>query len=62
MTREQFLNSIDEIVELPRGTLKGPENLNDLEHCRPGKSSFVRRCPTCSELQRWIPKRRRIQL
>ncbi len=32
MTREQFLNSIDEIVELPRGTLKGPENLNDLEH------------------------------
>jgi len=32
MTKEQFLNSMDEIVELPRGTLKGPENLNDLEH------------------------------
>jgi hypothetical protein len=32
MTREQFLNSIDEMVELPRGTLKGPENLNELEH------------------------------
>ena len=32
MTREQFLNSIDEMVELPRGTLKGSENLNELEH------------------------------
>jgi len=32
MTREQFLNSLDEVVELPRGSLKGTENLNDLEH------------------------------
>jgi hypothetical protein len=32
MTREQFLNSMDEVVELPRGTLKGSENLNELEH------------------------------
>ena len=32
MTREQFLNSMDEVVELPRGTLRGPENLNELEH------------------------------
>jgi hypothetical protein len=32
MTKEQFLKSIDEIVELPRGTLEGPENLRDLEN------------------------------
>jgi acyl carrier protein len=32
MTREQFLNSMDEVVELPRGTLKGAENLTELEH------------------------------
>jgi len=31
MTRKQFLHSMDRLVELPRGTLKGTENLNDLE-------------------------------
>jgi acyl carrier protein len=31
MTREQFLNSMDEVVELPPGTLKGTENLCELE-------------------------------
>ena len=30
-TRNQFLQSLDKLVELPRGTLKGPEKLNDLE-------------------------------
>src|SRR5882762_4709285 len=32
MTRQQFLYSLDKLVELPRGTLKGYENLEDLEH------------------------------
>jgi acyl carrier protein len=31
VTREEFLNSMDELVELPRGTLKGPESLNEIE-------------------------------
>jgi acyl carrier protein len=31
MTREQFLLEMDEILELPSGTLKGPEKLEDLE-------------------------------
>jgi acyl carrier protein len=31
MTRQQFLYSMDKLVELPRGTLKGNENLEDLE-------------------------------
>jgi acyl carrier protein len=31
MTREEFLSSLDELVELPPGTLKGPEKLADLE-------------------------------
>lgn len=32
MTREEFLNSMADIVEVPRGTLKGPEPLNAIEH------------------------------
>ena len=32
MTREEFLQSVDRLVEVPRGTLKGPEYLNDLEN------------------------------
>jgi hypothetical protein len=32
MTREEFLLGLDEIVELPAGTLTGPERLEDLEH------------------------------
>jgi acyl carrier protein len=32
MTREQFLQSMDKLVELPRGTLKGSESLNELEN------------------------------
>ena len=31
MTREEFLNSMDELMELPRGTLKGTEPLNAIE-------------------------------
>lgn len=31
MTREQFLLSLDELLELDPGTLKGPEKLADLE-------------------------------
>ena len=31
MTREEFLNSLDELLELPPETLKGPERLEDLE-------------------------------
>jgi acyl carrier protein len=31
MTRQEFLSSLDGLLELPRGTLKGPENLCDLE-------------------------------
>jgi hypothetical protein len=31
MTREEFLLELDEVLELPRGTLKGPEKLEELE-------------------------------
>jgi hypothetical protein len=31
MTKEEFLNSMDENLELPPGTLHGPERLEDLE-------------------------------
>ena len=31
MTRKQFLQSMDKLVELPRGTLQGAEKLNELE-------------------------------
>ena len=31
MTRQEFLRSMDQLVELPRGTLKGHEKLEDLE-------------------------------
>jgi len=31
MTRKHFLQSMDKLVELPRGTLQGPEPLNELE-------------------------------
>jgi len=31
MTREEFLNSMADLVELPRGALKGPEQLNAIE-------------------------------
>ena len=31
MTRKQFLTSMDKLVELPRGTLQGPERLCELE-------------------------------
>ena len=31
MTREEFLLSIDELLELEPGTLKGPERLDSLE-------------------------------
>jgi hypothetical protein len=31
MTNEEFLASMDENLELPSGTLKGPERLEDLE-------------------------------
>jgi acyl carrier protein len=30
MTREEFLLGLDEILELPAGTLTGPENLENL--------------------------------
>lgn len=32
MTREEALQALDELVELPAGTLKGPEKLEDLEN------------------------------
>ncbi len=31
MTRKQFLQSMDKLIELPRGTLNGTERLNELE-------------------------------
>ena len=31
MTREEFLTQLDELLELPAGTLKGDEKLEDLE-------------------------------
>ena len=31
MTREEFLAELDELVELPPGTLKGPEKLEELD-------------------------------
>ena len=31
MTREEFLAELDELVELAPGTLKGPEELNQLD-------------------------------
>jgi acyl carrier protein len=31
MTREEFLASLDDLVELPAGTLKGPEKLEEVE-------------------------------
>ena len=32
MTRNDFLVSLDEMLELPAGTLNGPEKLEDLEN------------------------------
>jgi acyl carrier protein len=31
MTREEFFAELEEILELPAGTVKGPEKLEDLE-------------------------------
>ena len=31
MTRDEFLAELDEVLDLPRGTLKGPERLDGLE-------------------------------
>lgn len=31
MTRQEFLLELDEILEMPAGTLKGPEKLEELE-------------------------------
>jgi len=31
MTKQEFLLEMDEILELPPGTLKGPERMEDLE-------------------------------
>lgn len=31
MTRDEFLKTLDDLVELTPGTLKGPEKLEDLE-------------------------------
>lgn len=31
MTRDEFLKEMDDLLELPAGTLKGPEKLEDLE-------------------------------
>ena len=31
MTRDEFLSSMDRLVELPPGTLRGPEKLDELE-------------------------------
>ena len=32
MNRTEFLKKVDELLELPEGTLKGPERLEDLEN------------------------------
>jgi len=32
VTKEAFLLALDEILELPPGTLRGPENIEDLEN------------------------------
>ena len=32
MTKEAFLLALDEMLELPAGTLKGPEKIEDLEN------------------------------
>ena len=32
MTRQEFLSALDTLLELPAGTLSGPENLEDLEN------------------------------
>ncbi len=32
MNRTAFLEKVDELLELPAGTLKGPEKLEDLEN------------------------------
>ena len=32
MTREEFLTQLDELLELPAGTLKGDEKLEELEN------------------------------
>jgi len=32
MSRAEFLAKIDELLELPSGTLRGPEKLEDLEN------------------------------
>jgi acyl carrier protein len=31
MTRQEFLSEMDDILEMPRGTLRGPEKLENLE-------------------------------
>jgi len=32
MSREGFLLQLDEVLELPAGSLRGPERLEDLQH------------------------------
>jgi hypothetical protein len=32
MTKDEFLRSLDELMELPAGTLQGPERLDELEN------------------------------
>ena len=32
MTRQDFLSAMDNLLELPTGTLQGPENLDELEN------------------------------
>ena len=32
MTHQDFLSAMDNLLELPAGTLKGPENLDELEN------------------------------
>jgi acyl carrier protein len=32
VTRQEFLTQLDELLELPAGTLKGDEKLEELEH------------------------------
>jgi acyl carrier protein len=32
MTRNEFLSEMDDLLELPSGTLQGPEKLEDLEN------------------------------
>jgi acyl carrier protein len=32
MTQQEFLSAMDNLLELPAGTLTGPENLEDLEN------------------------------